>query len=205
MFTSRVEYRLIVREDNADKRLAQYGHKLGLLSDQEYAKVIEKYETIEGEIEHLRATKIPPGTPLDGILENAASAPLKQSISLYDLLKRPEINYDMIAGFDGSLKDLGRYVIAQVEYEIKYEGFIHRQQKDVEKFRHIEYIRIPEGFDFTGIPGLSKEITEKLNRFNPITLGQANRISGVTPSAITLLMVYLKKWKSEHKENKQEI
>ena len=155
---------------------------------------------IEGEIEHLRTTKIPPGTSMDGILENAASAPLKQSISLYDLLKRPEINYDMISKFDGTLKELGPQVIASVEYEIKYEGFIHRQKKDVEKFRHIEYIRIPEGFDFKGIPGLSKEIIEKLNRFNPITLGQANRISGVTPSAITLLMDYFKKWKAARKE-----
>jgi len=200
MFTSRVEYRLIVREDNSDKRLAHYGHKLGLLSNEDYGKVIKKYAAIEEEIEHLRVTKIPPGTSLDEVLENAASAPLKQSISLYDLLKRPEINYQMISSFDGTLKDLGPQVIAQVEYEIKYEGFIHRQQKDVEKFRHIEYIRIPEGFDFKGIPGLSKEITEKLNRFNPSTLGAANRISGVTPSAITLLMVYLKKWKAEHKE-----
>ena len=104
MFTSRVEYRLIVREDNADKRLAQYGFKFGLLSDQDYGKVIEKYAAIEDEIEHLRTTKIPPGTPLDEVLANAASAPLKQSISLYDLLKRPEINYDMIAGFDGYLE-----------------------------------------------------------------------------------------------------
>jgi len=199
MFTSRVEYRLIVREDNADKRLAHYGRQFGLLSEEDYNKVVGKYASIGDEIEHLRTTKIPPGTGLDEILENAQSAPLKQSISLYDLLKRPEIHYDMISGFDGSLKDLGRQVIAQVEYEIKYEGFIHRQQKDVEKFKHIEYIRIPEGFDFTGIPGLSKEITEKLNRFNPISLGQANRISGVTPSAITLLMVYLKKWKAENK------
>jgi len=199
MFTSRVEYRLIVREDNADKRLAPYGFKLGLLSDQEYSNVVDKYATIDAEIEHLRATKIPPGTPLDEVLENAASSPLKQAVSLYDLLKRPEINYDMISSFDGTLKNLGRQVIAQVEYEIKYEGFIHRQKKEVEKFRHIEYIRIPEGFDFKVVPGLSKEIVEKLNRFNPITLGAANRISGVTPSAISLLMVYLKKWKSERK------
>ena len=107
----------------------------------------------------------------------------------------------MIIGFDGTLEKLGRQVIAQIEYEIKYEGFIHRQQKEVEKFRHIEYIRIPEGFDFKGIPGLSKEIIEKLNRFNPPTLGAANRISGVTPSAITLLMIYFKKWRAERKEN----
>ena len=198
MFTSRVEYRLIVREDNADKRLVHYGHKFGLLSDQDKAQVIEKYMVIEDEIEHLRATKVPPGTSLDEVLANASSAPLKQSISLYDLLKRPEINYDMISGFDGILKYLGPQAVPVVEYEIKYEGFIHRQQKEVEKFRHIEYIRIPEGFDFKGIPGLSKEIIEKLNRFNPVTLGQANRISGVTPSAITLLMIYLKKWKAEH-------
>ena len=203
MFTSRVEYRLIVREDNADKRLAHYGYKFGILPEQDFNKVTEKYAAIEDEIEHLRMTKIPPGTDLDDVLENASSAALKQSISLYDLLKRPEINYHMISEFDGTLKDLGPQVIAQVEYEIKYEGFIHRQQKDVEKFRHIEYIRIPEGFDFKAIPGLSKEIIEKLNRFNPTTLGAANRISGVTPSAISLLMVYLKKRREEAHENRQ--
>jgi len=202
MFTSRVEYRLLVREDNADKRLAQYGHNFGLLSQQDHAKVVEKYEAIDREIGHLKATTIAPGTPLDEVLATASSAPLKQSVSLYDLLKRPEINYNMIAAFDGSLRDLGPQVISQVEYEIKYEGFIHRQQKEVEKFRHIEYIRIPEGLDFKVIPGLSKEIVEKFNRFNPTTLGAANRISGVTPSAITLLMVYLKKWRLQN-ENRQ--
>jgi tRNA uridine 5-carboxymethylaminomethyl modification enzyme len=193
MFTSRVEYRLIVREDNADKRLAQYGHRFGLLSDTDYNQVVEKYAAIEKQIAHLRLTKIPPGTPLDQILENVHSASLKQSIALYDLLKRPEITYDMIKEFDGSLETLGRQVIAQIEYEIKYEGFIRRQQKDVEKFRHIEYIRIPPDFDFSHISGLSKEIIEKLKRFNPTTLGQANRISGMTPAAITLLMICLKK------------
>ena len=198
MFTSRVEYRLIIREDNADKRLAQYGLDFGLLSKQEHDMVTKKYVAIEEEIQHLRGTKISPGTPLDEILSKAESSPLKQSISLYDLLKRPEINYDMIARIDGSLKDLGSQVIAQVEYEIKYEGFIRRQLKEVEKFRHIEYIRIPEGFDFKDIPGLSREIIEKLNRFNPTTLGAANRISGVTPSAISLLMIYLKKWKASN-------
>jgi tRNA uridine 5-carboxymethylaminomethyl modification enzyme len=195
MFTSRVEYRLLVREDNADKRLSAYGHQLGLLPTVDFDSVQRKYESINREIEHLRATKINPGTPLDGVLVSVGSASLKQGISLYDLLKRPEINYDLIADFDGSLKDLGREVINQVEYEIKYEGFITRQRKDVEKFRHIEYIRIPEGFDFSGIHGLSKEIKEKLKRFNPATLGQANRISGVTPAAIALLMISLRKLK----------
>ena len=199
MFTSRVEYRLLVREDNADKRLAAYGHKLGLLSTQDYESVVKKYESINREIEHLRQTRINPGTVLDKTLAEVNSAALKQGTSLYDLLKRPEINYAMIADFDGSLKDLGPEVVSQVEYEIKYEGFISRQQKDIEKFRHIEYIKIPEGFDYTTVHGLSKEIREKLKRFAPVTLGQANRISGVTPAAITLLMVCLKK----HRESNQ--
>ncbi len=199
MFTSRVEYRLIVREDNADIRLAKYGHEFGLLSTEDYGKVMDKYAMINREIAHLRETKIGPGTALDSQLAAADSAPLKHSMSLYDLLKRPQVNYEMIAPYDGSLKDQGAAVIAQVEYEIKYEGFIHRQQKEIEKFKHIEYIRIPEGFDFTDVPGLSKEIQEKLKRFNPATLGQANRISGMTPSAITLMMVYLKKFRESNR------
>ncbi len=199
MFTSRVEYRLIVREDNADIRLAKYGHQYGLFNQEQYDAVVRKYAAIDREIEHLRQTKIGPGTPLDEILESLESSPVRQQTSLYDLLKRPQVNYDMLAPYDGSLKNMGRDVISQVEYQIKYEGFISRQQKEVEKFRHIEYIRIPDGFDFHLVHGLSKEIKEKLNRFNPQTLGQANRISGVTPAAIALLMVYLKKFKDSHK------
>ncbi|MBI3601284.1 MAG: tRNA uridine-5-carboxymethylaminomethyl(34) synthesis enzyme MnmG [Candidatus Omnitrophica bacterium] len=195
MFTSRVEYRLIVREDNADKRLSAYGHKLGLLSQANYAAVVCKYEMIDREIEHLRQTKVNPGTPLDKILQENNSSPLRQPTSLYELLKRPQVSYKMISSFDGTLKDHGPQVIAQVEYEIKYEGFISRQNKDVEKFKHIEHIRIPAGMNFDQIPGLSKEIREKLKRFSPMTLGQANRISGMTPAAITLMMVYLKKLK----------
>ncbi|MBF0511912.1 MAG: tRNA uridine-5-carboxymethylaminomethyl(34) synthesis enzyme MnmG [Candidatus Omnitrophica bacterium] len=198
MFTSRVEYRLIVREDNADKRLSAKAHDLGLLSDEDYGKVMNKYDLIAKEIDRLQQIKVAPGALLDEVLEKASSAPLKQAISLYDLIKRPEIYYEMLAGFDDNRKDLSADIMAQIEYEIKYEGFIRRQLKEVEKFRHIEHIRIPEGFDFKGIPGLSKEIIEKLNRFNPANLGQANRISGVTPAAIAVLMVYLKKWKEEH-------
>ncbi len=199
MFTSRVEYRLIVREDNADKRLSGLGHRLGLLCDEDYMKVQSKYEMIEREIEHLRHTKINPGTELDKILEENDSSPLRQPTSLYELLKRPQVSYQMIASFDGTLKDQGPQVIAQVEYEIKYEGFINRQNKDVEKFKHIEHIRIPQTMNFDQIPGLSKESCEKFKKFSPMTLGQANRISGVTPAAITLMMVYLRKSKEADK------
>ena len=201
MFTSRVEYRLIVREDNADARLSKYGHAFGLLSDDEYAAVERKYEAISREVEHLRTTKVGPGTELDDILTHKNSTPIRQQTSLYDLLKRPQVTYEMIAPYDGNLKDYPTQVIAQVEYEIKYEGFIGRQLKEVEKFRHIENIKIPADINYESIPSLSREIREKLKRFSPTTLGQANRISGVTPAAITILMIYLKKYYEERREN----
>jgi len=189
MFTSRVEYRLTIREDNADKRLARYGHQFGLISGKDYEAILKKYETIEKEIRFLKTTRIKPGTELDQKL----STPIKQATLLSDILKRPEVNFDMIAPFDGLLEDMPRVVKDQVEYEIKYEGFIKRQLKETERFKHIENIRIPKNFDYSNISGLSTEIKQKLKKFSPVSLGQANRISGVTPAAITILMIYLKK------------
>lgn len=194
MFTSRVEYRLIVREDNADKRLGPYGHRFGLVSDAAYASLLEKYESIEKEIRHLKATRISPGTGLDEELKKINSSPLRRPTKLSDLLKRPEVGYDLIAPFDGRLKDQPRSVIDQVEYEIKYEGFIERQLKDVERFKYIENIKIPRELDYHAIAGLSTEVKQKLQKFAPLNLGQAHRISGITPAAISILMVYLKKW-----------
>ncbi len=199
MFTSRVEYRLIIREDNADKRLAHYGRKFGLLGEEEFARIERKYELIGKEIEHLRSTRIARGTPLDEELERINSAPIRQPTTLADLLKRPEISYKHIAPYDGNLKDFPQEVIDQVEYEIKYEGFIHKQMKTVERFRHIENIRIPSDINYDAVGGLSAEIREKLKRFGPVSLGQANRISGVTPSAISILMVYLRKLSLERR------
>ncbi len=200
MFTSRVEYRLIIREDNADKRLAKYGVAFGLITPQEFEAIEKKYQAIAREIEHLRTIRVPPGTALDADLAKVNSSPIKQPVLLSDLLKRPEVNYAMIAPFDGQLKNFPPQVIDQVEYEIKYEGFIEKQYKMIERFRHLENIRIPADFDFKGISGLSVEIQEKLKRFAPATLGQANRISGVTPSAIAILMIYLRKRSLARKE-----
>lgn len=197
MFTSRVEHRLVVREDNADRRLAGYGYELGILPEAAYNKVIEKYAKIDREIEHLKTKRLHPGSPegkqLNKILEENALSPFRQPTLLSTVLKRPQVNYAMIAPFDGYLKDFPPEVIDQVEYEIKYEGFIQRQMKDIDRFKHIENIRIPEDLDFEKVPSLSIEIQQKLKRFNPRTLGQANRISGVTPAAISILMVYLRK------------
>jgi len=197
MFTSRVEYRLIVREDNADKRLARYGFEFGLLSREEYNKVEEKYRRIQEEVTHLRKTVIHPGGALDKKLQGLNMPSIKKPTTLDTILKRPEINYQHIAEFDGHLKEFPQPVIDQVEYEIKYEGFILRQMKDIEKFRHIENIRIPEDIDYEKVPSLSIEIRQKLKRHTPTTLAQANRISGVTPAAISILIIYLKKLSEE--------
>ncbi|HQO57768.1 MAG TPA: tRNA uridine-5-carboxymethylaminomethyl(34) synthesis enzyme MnmG [Candidatus Omnitrophota bacterium] len=193
MFTSRVEYRLIIREDNADKRLMQYGQQLGLIPDDVYERMLRKYELIEKEIAHLQTTVVHPGPDIDRVLEENNSSPLRQPTPLSLILRRPEMTYAMIAPFNGNLKGQDFPVIEQVEYEIKYEGFIKRQLKDVEKFRHIENIKIPGDIDYARIPGLSIEIQQKLHSFRPVTLGQAHRISGITPAAISILMIYLKK------------
>lgn len=199
MFTSRVEYRLIIREDNADRRMCAYGHQFGLLNDEDYGKIVKKYELIDQEVKHLRETRIAPGTELDQVLADNHSSPLRQPTTLSAILKRPEVKYHMIAPYDGKLKDFPQQVIDQVEYEIKYEGFIDRQYKSVERFRHIENIKIPKDFDYINLPGLSNEIQQKLKGAAPLTLGQANRISGVTPAAITILMIYLRKLSLERK------
>ncbi len=204
MFTSRVEYRLIIREDNADRRLCAYGHQFGLVKDEDYNKVIEKYKSIDAEIEHLRNTRIFPGTALDKILSDHQSSPLRQPSTLSAILKRPEVKYHMIAPFDGKLKDFPQEVIDHVEYEIKYEGFIDRQYKSVQRFRHIENIKIPADFEYLHLPGLSNEIQQKLKAVSPATLGQANRISGVTPAAITILMIYLRKLSLERQQQKKK-
>jgi len=193
MFTSRVEYRLIVREDNADQRMCAYGRRFGLISEEAYQKIKQKYTMIDKRIQSLKETRVRPGTELDDVLAKNHSAPLRNVTTLYDILKRPEISFGMIARFDPAGEDIAREIIEQVEYETKYEGFIARQLKDVEKFKYLENIRIPEDMDYAALSGLSKEIQYKLKTFNPATLGQANRISGVTPAAISLLIVYLKK------------
>lgn len=204
MFTSRVEYRLIVREDNADRRLAKYGYELGLLKEDIYRQVEQKYEWIDKEIEHLKTVRIGPGTELDRELERCNSSPLRQMTSLSDLLKRPEVTYAMIAPYDGQLKSASPEIIDQVEYEIKYEGFIARQLKEVERFQHLENIKLPVDIKYDEVPSLSIEIRQKLKKLAPATLGQAHRISGVTPAAISILMVYLRKKSLERQKAKSQ-
>ncbi len=192
MFTSRVEYRLIVREDNADKRMADYAYKFGLIKKKDYDEVKNKYQLIDKQIKYLESTKIRPNAAVNNVLKRLKSSEIRKVTSLSDLLKRPEMSFAKMAEFDEKITSLPKDVVDQIEYEIKYEGFIIRQKKDVEKFRHIENIKIPKDINYDEIHSLSKEIKQKLKYFTPQNLGQANRISGVTPASISILMVYLK-------------
>jgi tRNA uridine 5-carboxymethylaminomethyl modification enzyme len=194
MFTSRVEYRLILREDNADTRLSKIGCALGLLSQERYKLAEKKIKDIAAGISLLKKTRVRPGAKINTILERLNTAPLKKDISLEGLLKRPQVSLkdiDALGGFKIAIPESARQ---EIEIEVKYSGFIQRQLKDVEKFKNLEKIRVPAGLDYTKIPGLSREIKEKLDKFKPLNLGQASRISGVTPAAISILMVYLRKY-----------
>ncbi|HAZ11068.1 MAG: tRNA uridine-5-carboxymethylaminomethyl(34) synthesis enzyme MnmG [Omnitrophica bacterium GWA2_41_15] len=198
MFTSRVEYRLLLREDNADQRLMGLGYKrLSLVTREQYKKMLAKKNNINKAIERIKMIKFYPNAKINNRLKKLNIAPISNVASMFDLLKRPGVDFNMLEKInkDGKIS-LSDIEIQGVEIEVKYKGFIDRQLKEIENFRKIEHIKIPEGFEFKDIPGLSKEIVEKLSRVRPLNLGQASRISGVTPVAISILMIYLKKWKS---------
>jgi len=199
MFTSRVEYRLILREDNADLRLTELGFKIGLISRQRYEEIKEKREAIKREIKKLSSVKIFPTSDINKKLISLKSSPVNSPVFLKDILKRPEISYNNLSYILPSFKETRKDISQQVEIELKYEGYIKRQNLEVEKFKQAENLTIPPDFDFYSIPGLSTEIKEKLSRVKPLSLGQASRISGVTPAAISILMIQLKKHKGRGK------
>lgn len=192
MFTSRAEYRLLLREDNADLRLTEKARELGLVSDAQWQRFCEKREQMALEQQRLRATWIQAGSPEAALIEQKISTPLTREYSLMDLLKRPELTYQDIATLKG--EPLAEEAAAeQVEIEAKYSGYIERQQEDVERLRAYENTLIPADFDYTQVEGLSNEVKQKLTAARPQTLARAARISGVTPAAISLVLVYLKK------------
>lgn len=193
MFTSRVEYRLLIREDNADIRLAAFGCNAGLLSQKVCQNTEEKIKAISDGINLLKATKIKPSPEINRHLERLSTAVLKKAVTLEEMLKRPQISLKDLEDIDGLRIDIPEFASRQVEIEIKYAGFIQRQLAEVERFKNVEKIKIPQTFDYGSVPGLSREIKEKLNKVRPINLGQASRVSGVTPAAISILMIYLRK------------
>jgi tRNA uridine 5-carboxymethylaminomethyl modification enzyme len=193
MFTSRVEYRLIIREDNADLRLTEAGYRAGLVPAQRYELVKKKEKMISRARALLKTTFVKPQPQLNQLLETAGSACLRRKTSLEDLLRRPQLNFGHIRALSAAAQEIPEFASQQAEIEVKYAGFIQRQLKEVERFQHLEKIRLPADLDYAAIPGVSREIKEKLKKFRPINLGQASRISGITPAAISIVMVYLRK------------
>ena len=195
LLTSRSEYRLLLRNDNADLRLSKYGKKLGLLSDEQYNKFIEKEQNIEELINYLKNNYLTPKKVTNEYLESINTPTLKDRISLYDILKRPEVSYEDIKEFIPKSYDLE--VIDEVEINIKYDGYIKKQEKEAEKMLEYENVSIPEDFNYLNIQNLALEAREKLNKIRPTSIGQAMRISGVNPADISILMIELKRRKYE--------
>jgi tRNA uridine 5-carboxymethylaminomethyl modification enzyme len=192
MFTSRAEHRLLLRHDNADMRLTEAGYRVGLVSQEAYDAYLRKKEAFQLEMGRLRRTEIKPGSTVNKALEAVHSAPLRNKTTLFQLIKRPELNYDTIAALDACRPQLSAAVCSLVEKEVKYDGFVQRQQEQVRRYREMEKIRIPGDIQYETIPSLSREVVEKLDRIRPRSIGQASRISGVTPAAISILLVFLK-------------
>jgi len=192
MFTSRAEYRLLLREDNADLRLTDIGRGIGLVSDDRYAVFARKRRNLEETRERLAACRIVPGAALDEALAALGSAPVRKPIRLVELVRRPELTLTDLVPLAPWLADLDREVLEVAEIEARYEGYLDRQEEQAARFRAREEVALPEDMVYEGLPGLSREVQEKLSRVRPISLGQAARISGMTPAAIGVLEVWLK-------------
>ena len=191
MMTSRSEYRLLLREDNADERLMPFGRRVGLVSEQRYLRLLEKLKMINGEINRLENTKISPSERLSELFVSRETAPITEATSISRLLRRPQISYSDLAPFDLDRPELPREVWEQAEIRIKYEGYIKLQQEQVEKMRRLEDRLLPEGIDYSKIRGLRLEAAEKLQKVLPRSVGQASRISGVNPADISVLLIWL--------------
>lgn len=191
MMTSRAEYRLTLRQDNADLRLTERGYKIGLVTDERYRKTLAKKESIEKELERLKKVQINPTTENNNIIESLNSAPINNPTTIYDLIKRPELGYDILSVLDPERPDLLREIRLQVETQIKYEGYIKKQMIQIEQFKKLENKKLNQDIDYNEIKGLSNEAKQKLNNIKPDSVGQASRISGVSPSDINVLLIYL--------------
>lgn len=197
IMTSRAEYRLILRQDNADIRLTELSYKLGLASKERYDKFMAKQEKIKDEIERLKKKEVYP-RDVKEYLEEMNTSPLKNKISLFELLKRPELTYSSLERIDDEMPKLAQHEITQLEVQIKYEGYIGKQLAQIEKFKRLEKKQIPEGINYLEIDGLRIEARQKLDAIRPMSIGQASRISGVSPADINVLLIYLEKCRREN-------
>jgi tRNA uridine 5-carboxymethylaminomethyl modification enzyme len=197
MFTSRAEYRLLLREDNATIRLMGKGHEIGLVPDEHYRELQDRVRQIQEGIRHLSSKRIYPTSQTNAVLADRESQPIRKPLTLYDLLKRPDMKYDDLRVFDAELPTVGKPVKKQIEIEARYEEYIRRQNETVGKFREMERKKIPSDIDYSGIPGLSNELKGKLDAIRPASFGQAQRIPGMTQAALAAILVTLKKREME--------
>lgn len=197
MMTSRAEYRLLLRQDNADLRLTQIGHEIGLISDERYERFKHKKENIETEIERLKQLTIKPTKEVNELLKKYGTTELTTGTKMAELLKRTELNYEILAPIDMERPELTKQEKEEVEIQVKYEGYIKMQEAQVERFKKLETKLLPENLDYEDIKGISLEGRQKLNKFKPHSIGQASRISGVSPADISVLLVYLQQMKNE--------
>lgn len=191
MMTSRSEYRLVLRQDNADERLTPLGHEIGLISDERYERFLEKQEQKRQEIKRLKSTVISPTDEVNRILVSRETSEITMGVRLIELLKRPQLDYECLAPVDTGRPKLNPNIFEQVEIEIKYEGYIQKQLKQVEQMKKLEKKHLPNDFDYKNIKGLRLEAQEKLNKIKPLNIGQASRISGVSPADISVLLIWL--------------
>lgn len=197
MMTSRSEYRLVLRQDNADRRLTELGHSIGLISDERYARFLEKLALIEKERERAETAVISPSDALNEMLVSRETSPIISGVKLIELLRRPQLDYDCLTPFDKSRPPLPREIFEQVGLDIKYEGYIRHQQQQIDEMRRLEVRVLPEDIDYTNVTGLRLEAAEKLGKIRPENIGQASRISGVSPADITVLLLYLERIASD--------
>lgn len=200
MMTSRAEYRLTLRQDNADLRLTRKGYEIGLVKEERYIKTIEKKEQIEKELKRLKSTRITPTEEMNKFLKSLGSTPLKTTITLYDLIRRPEIRYSSLKEIDKDREELPREIGLQVETQIKYEGYIKKQMAQIEQFKKLEGKKLSEDENYDEVKGLSNEAKQKLNQIKPDSVGQASRISGVSPADINVLLIYLEQKRRRGKD-----
>ncbi len=194
MFTSRAEYRLLLREDNADLRLRELGYQIGLVSEELYEKFEKKRDAVQRLLALLSDVRLNPRPEVNSTLEGLGLGFINQPVTLQDLLKRPGVELKDIAKLDSRVLSFDKEIAEQATILVKYDGYIRRQMQQVERVKNLEGTKIPDSFDYQAVPGLSNEVKEKLSRIQPISLGQASRISGITPAAVSIIQIYLKKW-----------
>ncbi|MGI6679469.1 MAG: tRNA uridine-5-carboxymethylaminomethyl(34) synthesis enzyme MnmG [Dehalobacterium sp.] len=205
MLTSRAEYRLLLRQDNADLRLTEYGREVGLVDDFRYRYFCKKREKINETLEKLKVNVVTPqNNKLTALLQKRASSAIKSGVSLYDLLKRPEINYEDISSLSDEDLTLNYQEEEQVEVQVKYQGYINKQMEQVKRFNKLEQKQLPENLDYSLIKGLRTEAKQKLNKIRPASIGQASRISGVSPADISVLLIYLEQQRRRHIQTEEE-